>query len=132
MKKSGLSFIILNVFIAALIVVDAYGLQNQFNSQNLIGEWVAEWSYRVTVNGKVFLTIKSVEGAKVSGNLMIIGGRDWGGSFDNAILEGNILKIKTSSLDIELVFNDSTFFGFSLSGPYREQKSEIKNGTKIK
>ncbi|KKS38266.1 MAG: hypothetical protein A3G49_02390 [Candidatus Sungbacteria bacterium RIFCSPLOWO2_12_FULL_41_11] len=127
-----LAFFVVLIAVLSFVFVLPVFAESNFQPQNLIGEWWADWNYRNIVSGKLFLTILSVEGIKVSGKFELTGAKAPNEEFKDGILEGNTLKITTEYQYIELVFEGKTLSGFALSDPYKATRSEIKNGVKVK
>lgn len=132
MKKALTVAVVLFIIFAFVQLATADGPAPTFDSQSPVGEWWSDWNFTPTVGGKFFLKVASVVGTKVSGEFELTGGKARGEKFRNGVLDGNILKITTQELYIEIVFEGKTMAGFALSGAYKEQRSEIKNGVKMK
>lgn len=139
MKKEGrvkkaVTFLmgVFSLAIIAVFVPVSWG--NAATCSDLAGEWWADWSYSQSVGGKFFLEVASVEadGKQALGSYELTGGKASNEKFKGAVVNCNKLKITTRDLYIELDFEGNTMSGFALSGPYREQRSEIRNGRKMK
>lgn len=123
MKKKMAAAMVLFVVFAFVPTVMAETVP-AVDPQSLVGEWWGEWRIIAGVSsGRIYITVKKIEGNKVFGIIEVSGAdRYLGYEKFEGTLEGNVLSITLSRLWLNLVIKGKTMEGYARGG----QESNLK------